>query len=99
MSAILVPTVPVQGRMRVLYVVLWIIGTKLSKKRIDVRGGSKSNISNKLPIIGLTASSRPTVRTFNIIVKKAVALRDVVSGIIPINSIDAYVLFDSCDTW
>lgn len=56
---------------------------------------NNSTNSGRLAIAAPVQPSRPTARTFNMTVQDAVQSRDVVSGIIPINNIDAYVLFDS----
>ena len=60
------------------------------------QGGNRGNNSgNTLTITGPPATNRPTARTFNMTVQDAVQSKDMVSGIIPVNSINAYVLFDS----
>ena len=57
--------------------------------------GNKSSGSGQLAITGPTPSvGRPSARTFNMTVQDAVASTDVVAGIIPVNEINAYVLFD-----
>ena len=61
---------------------------------MEIGGGSKST-TTKLLITGPTTPRQLTARTFNMIAKDAMVSRDVVSGIIPINSVKAYVLFDS----
>ena len=68
-------------------------GTKLLTEGIEVGGGSRNNNSKPM-ITGPTVSGRPIARTFNMTIKDSVVSRDVVSGIIPVNSINAYVLFD-----
>lgn len=60
---------------------------------MEVGGCSKNN--NKLLITRPTIIGRPITKTFNMTIKDAVASRDLVSGIILVNSINAYVLFDS----
>ena len=62
---------------------------------MEVRRSSKTNTNNKAMITGLTTFGRLTAITFNMTVKDAVASRDVVSSILLVNSMDAYVLFDS----
>lgn len=47
-----------------------------------------------LLIEGPPAKNKPTGRVYNMTVKEAMASDNVVAGIIPINSVNSYVLFD-----
>ena len=69
------------------------------KKRPDAPIKSKES-SGKL-VIGGPASqlSKPTAWTFNMTVQDAMESRDVVSGILPVNTVNAYILFDSGATY
>ena len=51
---------------------------------------SQSNVGG-----GSVPVNRPTARAYNMTVSDAIASQNVVSGIIPVNTINAYVLFDS----
>lgn len=62
--------------------------------------GNTSSCSGKLAITGpIPSVGRPSARTFNMTVQDAVASTDVVADIIPVNEINAYVLFDSGATY
>ena len=69
-------------------------GTQDHLARNCAKKGNRGNRGNNLTITRPAALGKPTARTINMTVKDTVASKDVVSGIIPVNSIDAYVLFD-----
>ena len=62
-----------------------------------IQGGNRNQQNNNTApqVAGAGGQSRPTARAFNLTMRDAVASQDVVTGIIPINTLNAYVLFDS----